>query len=131
MAFLDFFSCDVFNPGFSIKIRKSLAQINSVMLACEFRNNPENGIFKIIYKRDAPLFAKLVKRFNLPQPEKTIIMDEIGTFVWRLIDGKKNTDEIIELFRKKYPLPRREAEVSIVAHLKNLMTRGAISIIIK
>lgn len=91
----------------------------------------ENGVFKIIYKRDAPLFANLVKRFNLPQPEKTIIMDEIGTFVWRLIDGKNNTDDIIELFRKKYPLPRREAEASIVAHLKNLMTRGAISIIIK
>ena len=95
------------------------------------REIEENGTFKIIYKRDAPLFAGLVKRFNLPQPEKTIIMDEIGTYVWRLIDGKKTTEEIIEIFRKKYPLPRREAEVSIVAHLKNLMTRGAISVIIK
>lgn len=95
------------------------------------REIEENGTFKIIYKRDAPLFAGLVKRFNLPQPEKTIIMDEFGSFVWHLIDGKKSTDEIIELFRKKYPLPRREAEVSIVAHLKNLMTRGAISVIIK
>lgn len=95
------------------------------------REIEENGTFKIIYKRDAPLFAGLVKRFNLPQPEKTIIMDEFGSFVWHLIDGKKSTDEIIELFRKKYPLPRREAEVSVVAHLKNLMTRGAISVIIK
>jgi len=95
------------------------------------REMEENGVFKIIYKRDAPLFANLVKRFNLAKPEKTIIMDEIGTYVWHLIDGKKTTDEIIELFRKRYPLPRREAEVSIVAHLKNLMTRGAISIMIK
>lgn len=95
------------------------------------REIEENGVFKIIYKRDAPLFANLVKRFNLTRPEKTIIMDEIGTYVWHQIDGKKTTEEIIELFRKKYPLPRREAEVSIVAHLKNLMMRGAISIIIK
>ena len=95
------------------------------------REIEENGVFKIIYKRDAPLFANLVKRFNLTQPEKTIIMDEIGTYVRHQIDGKKTTEEIIELFRKKYPLARREAEVSIVAHLKNLMTRGAISIIMK
>lgn len=86
---------------------------------------------KIIYKRDAPIFAGLIKRFNLPQPEKTIILDEMGAFVWNQIDGKKNTDEIIENFRKKYPLPRREAEAGVVAHLKNLMTRGAISAILK
>ena len=86
---------------------------------------------RISFKRKAPAFANLIKKFNLPQPEKTIILDEMGTFIWRLIDGKKTTNEIIELFRKQYPLPRREAEAGVTAHLKNLMVRGAISLVFK
>ncbi len=90
----------------------------------------ENGVLKISYFRDSP-FTKLTIRLKLPRPEKVIIFDEIGSYVWHLIDGKKNMDQIIEEFRKKYPLSRREAETAIVAHLKNRMTRGAISVIVK
>ncbi|PCJ62103.1 MAG: hypothetical protein COA79_05290 [Planctomycetota bacterium] len=91
----------------------------------------EDKKLKIIYFRTSPMFQGIIERFNLPRSEKTIILDEIGAYIWHEIDGKQNTDKIIINFCKKYPMPRREAEVSIIEHLKNLMTRGAISIVFK
>ena len=70
-------------------------------------------------------------RFQPPVLEKRIKLDELGTFVYNQIDGKKSTLDIIEAFLTRYRTSRREAELSTVAFLKSLTERLAISIVVE
>jgi len=70
-------------------------------------------------------------RFQPPVLERNVKLDEIGGFVFKLIDNQRSTLEIINMFLSKYRVNRREATLSVVDFLKSLVKRGAISIAIK
>lgn len=70
-------------------------------------------------------------RFQPPILERRIKLDELGSYVFRLIDNQKSTREIIEMFMARYRTNRREATLSVVEFLKSLATRGVISIMIR
>lgn len=63
--------------------------------------------------------------------ERNVRLDEIGGFVFKLIDNRRNTLEIIDIFLAKYRVNRREATLSIVGFLKSLVKRGIVSIAIR
>jgi len=66
-----------------------------------------------------------------PEPkEKRIQLDEIGSIVWELCDGKKTVKEIIDYLYEKYKLLPREAEVSLSSYLNNLAERRLIGFIL-
>jgi hypothetical protein len=73
----------------------------------------------------------LWSRFMPPVLERTVKLDEVGAFVFRLIDGRRNVRQIIEEFVRRYRANRREAELSTVAFLRSLAERRVISIVIK
>jgi len=70
----------------------------------------------------------LAKIFYIPKKGRGIVLDELGTSVWDMIDGRTNVKQVIERFAGTYRLSKREAELSIVAHLRNLAKRGLIGI---
>jgi len=70
----------------------------------------------------------LAKIFYIPKKGRGIMLDELGTSVWDMIDGQTNVKQVIERFASAYRLSKREAELSIVAHLRNLAKRGLIGI---
>ena len=70
-------------------------------------------------------------RFQPPVMERSIRLDELGSFVARLIDGQRNTSAIVAAFCKQYRVNRREALLSTVEFLKSLIKRGAVSILIR
>ena len=63
--------------------------------------------------------------------ERKIRLDELGGYVFKLVDQQRTTLEIIEKFAGHYRLNRREATLSTVEFLKSLVKRGVISILIK
>jgi len=66
-----------------------------------------------------------------PEPaEKRIQLDEVGSIVWELCDGKKTVKEIVDYLYEKYKLLPREAEVSLSSYLNNLAKRGLIGFIV-
>jgi len=69
-------------------------------------------------------------RFKPPGMERCINLDELGTFVFGKIDGKRTTKDIIEAFATQYRVNRREAELSCVEFLKSLLSRRVISVIV-
>ncbi len=72
------------------------------------------------------LFSRL-----FPEPEeKKIQLDEIGSTVWELCDGKKTTKEIVDYLCEKYKLLPREVEVSLSTYLNSLVKRGLIAFIV-
>jgi len=73
-------------------------------------------------------WVKVVRRvFHVPK-KRRVSLDEIGSYVWELCDGKRNVRQIIQALCKRYKLHRKEAEVSVVAYLRELAKKGIIGI---
>lgn len=90
-------------------------------------NEPGRLVINVKLKRGDSFLA----RFQPPVLERNVKLDEIGSFVFKLIDNQRSTLEIVELFLAKYRVNRREATLSVVEFLKSLVKRGIVSIVIR
>ncbi len=70
-------------------------------------------------------------RFLPPTLTRKVKLDELGSFVFRQIDGQRSVREIVEAFWTRYRVNRREAELSTVEFIRSLAQRQAISIVIR
>ena len=61
----------------------------------------------------------LSKVFYIPK-ERKITLDEGGSEVWQMCNGRNSVGQMIELLSDKYQLNRKEAEVSLLQYLKTL-----------
>ena len=61
----------------------------------------------------------LAKIFYVPK-ERKIALDEIGSAVWEMCDGKHTVDRMIRRLADKHQLNRREAEVALTTYLRQL-----------
>ena len=61
----------------------------------------------------------LAKLFYIPK-ERKIGLDNVGSQVWEMCDGKHTVDGMIRILAKEYKLNRKEAEVALMAYLKKL-----------
>jgi hypothetical protein len=92
----------------------------------------ETGEVLLTYPiRIRPWVADLVRRFggegNRVQSKK-LHLDELGTTVWDLMDGRRSARQIISRFARKYQLHTREAEVGVTRFLRILGKRGLIGL---
>ncbi len=62
--------------------------------------------------------------------EAKIELDEVGTFVWDLCDGRLTVREMVASLAEKYKLNRKEAEASLTAFLRSLAGRNLVAIVI-
>jgi len=81
----------------------------------------------LIPRRDTSWVKVLDKLLVIPKYRR-IGLDEIGTYVWDMCDGQTTVRTMIRRFSKKYKLNRKEAEVSMVAYLKQLAKKGIVAI---
>ena len=72
----------------------------------------------------------LSKMFYIPR-ERKITLDELGTEVWTLCDGRTPVAQMIEVLSRKYQLNRKEAEVSLLTYLKTLGQKRFIGFVIE
>ena len=61
----------------------------------------------------------LSKLFYVPK-DRTITLDEVGSEVWEMCNGRTSVAQMINSLRDKYKLDRKEAEVSLLSYLKTL-----------
>lgn len=76
-----------------------------------------------------PFFAGLVKRFGGQEVQtqmKKFQLDELGTAVWNLMDGKHTVRQLVKIFAGTHRLEPREAEVSVTQFIRELGRRGLI-----
>ena len=72
----------------------------------------------------------LSKVFYIPK-KRTITLDEVGSMVWQMCDGRTAVAQMIEDLRSKYKLDRKEAEVSLLAYLKTLGQKRFIGFVLE
>ncbi|NVM24842.1 MAG: PqqD family protein [Desulfobacterales bacterium] len=92
----------------------------------------ETGEVLLTYPiRIRPWIANLIRRFgwgiNRFQSKK-LHLDELGTAVWDLIDGRRSVRQVIQRLAKRYQLHPREAEVAVTRFLRELGKRGLIGL---
>lgn len=86
------------------------------------------GELRLVVALRATWWAKLLSGIFYIPKKRRFVLDEIGGFVWELCDGKRNVRDIIQALAARYKLHRKEAEVSVVAYLRQLARRGLIGI---
>jgi len=72
----------------------------------------------------------LGKILNVPETDRRVSLDKLGSYVWRMCDGQTTVRDLIERFSRKYKLDRKEAEVSMVAYLRMLAKRRLVGIVV-
>ncbi|MFD3155443.1 PqqD family protein [Haloimpatiens sp. FM7330] len=63
----------------------------------------------LVIKRESKLDKFLLKIFRKAHRELYVHLDDIGSYAWKNIDGKKTVYELAEDFRKDYNVPEIEA----------------------
>ncbi len=106
-------------------------------LACTPVRNPEvsekanaEGILLRYPVEVKPWFRSIFKHLSRRRSNiiiRRLQLDELGTSVWQMVDGRKTVAEIAEAFRRTHQLGTREAELSVTAFLKDLGKRGLIA----
>ena len=89
------------------------------------------GTAVLVLKRSKSRRVRLIaKLFYVPE-ERKIALDELGTYVWDLCDGRTPVKKIISLFASKHKLGRKEAEVSVVEYMKQLTKKGLLGLMVE
>ena len=78
-----------------------------------------------------PLWGQLLKRFTKGEEQETtkkLALDQMGSQVWQLIDGKRSVREIILSFARANGIGSKEAETATTSFLRELGKRKLIAI---
>ena len=87
----------------------------------------DDGRALMLVVRRKPFRSRLIEAVAPVVRERRIELDEVGTAVWNMLDGRRSVREVIERFSEEFGVNRREAEVSVLDFLKSLMGRGLLS----
>ncbi|WP_049785053.1 PqqD family protein [Desulfotalea psychrophila] len=78
-----------------------------------------------------PIWGELLKRFTGKAEQETtkkLVLDQMGSQVWQLIDGKRSVREIILSFAGANNIGCKEAETATTSFLRELGKRKLIAI---
>ena len=78
-----------------------------------------------------PWFGMLAEKVGMWDKKpmvKRVELDEMGTFVWRRIDGARSVRQIAEELTRAYEVQPREAELSVTTFIKTIGQRGIIGL---
>ena len=93
--------------------------------AIEWSENDEHVIQIDIKRRDV-WWVKLLSKIVFTPEKRSIALDDVGSFVWKMIDEHKNVREMIGKLSKEYKLNRREAEAALMEYLRTLAKKNLV-----
>ena len=92
----------------------------------------ESGEVLLIYPVTIrPWMAALIRRLGGPAEKihtKKLQLDQLGTSVWNLLNGKHSVNQIIHQFAQTHRIHHKEAEVAVTRFLLDLGRRGLIGL---
>lgn len=91
----------------------------------------EEGLVRVRVPRKDTRWVKVLSRaFYIPEG-KTFSLDEPGSFVWELCDGRNDVRTIIQRFAQHFKLTRKEAEVSTIEYFRLLARKGFVGLAVE
>ncbi len=71
----------------------------------------------------------LTKIFWVPK-QRTLVLDQIGSEVWDMCDGRTTVEAMIRRLSEAHKLNLKEAETSLLAYLKKLGQKGLVGFVV-
>ncbi|MXW78497.1 MAG: PqqD family protein [Gemmatimonadetes bacterium] len=93
--------------------------------------NNDNGEVQVSIKRQDTWKVRLLSKFFYIPRQRKITLDEVGSEVWRMCNGRNSVGRMIEELSDKYQLNRKEAEVSLLQYLKTLGQKRFIGFVLE
>jgi len=81
---------------------------------------------KLVQARITVEASGVISRMLTPRRHKVVRLDDHGSFIWRLIDGKINLYELADRLATRFQLPPDDARKQVAMFVKMLMLRGMI-----
>lgn len=91
-----------------------------------FEYEVKNGYVYLIFRHDKAI-EKFLRRLLKKSTVSDIKLDDLGTFVWQSIDGKKNVYEIGEDLKKNFGDRCEPVYDRLIMYLRYLSRRGWIA----
>jgi hypothetical protein len=95
----------------------------------EWAEEEERVVLTIHHETQTGWKARMIGLFVAMPKDRRVVLDAIGSDVWRLTDGENTLGSIAKKLAKKYKLSPREAELSLQQFFKELGKRGYIGFI--
>jgi hypothetical protein len=105
--------------------KQTLATVPHITPGLDYKTNKHELIEITLHRKESRTIKTFGKLVDIPD-KKALVLDDIGSFVWNYIDGKKTVYEIILQFAKDKKLHRRESEIAIIEYMKRLAKRELI-----
>lgn len=97
--------------------------------ALEWEKTDDDEVQVMVTRQETWRVRLLSKVFYIPKKRK-ITLDEVGSEVWQMCNGRTTVAQMIEALSDKYQLNRKEAEVSLLAYLKTLAQKRFVGFLI-
>ena len=111
------------------------AKARREFLALRPRRNPavawadEDGRVVLTVKRGTDWRVRALNIFFPIPEEKRVVLDPIGSDVWRLCDGAATVEVIARRIDKQFQVGPRQAELSLQQFFKDLVRRGYVGFV--
>lgn len=86
---------------------------------CEFEKN-ENGLVVVFYKNPKPSFIEKIFFKKLINKPYKIDLDEIGSYIYEICDGKFNTNEIVQKCKEHFGEKVEPVEERVIKFIEML-----------
>lgn len=83
----------------------------------------DTGDITLKIPRRKDLTARILSRIFQAPGHKEIVLDQVGSYIWEMCDGKHSVESIVMATSREYKLTRRECETSVAMYLKMLGDR--------
>ncbi len=120
-------------PGKGIRIpREAWLKSRPVRITDDYELDEEGNAVILVEIEYKGLKGKILKALSLtPLPKyKRIVLDRMGTEVWKLCDGKHTVEDIVRHMMKKTGMSRRNMEIAVYTYLRMLVEKGLVEVII-
>jgi hypothetical protein len=97
--------------------------------AVEWERNDDGEVRITVMRQETWKIRLLSKLFYIPR-KRSITLDEVGTEVWQMCNGRTSVGQMIEALSVTHKLNRKEAEVSLLEYLKILAQRRFVGFLI-
>lgn len=87
---------------------------------------------RVFVKRAKPAYWVPPISWIVPlKPERVVMLDRVGTAVWRLCDGQRTVRAVVDEFAVTYRLTFHEARTAVSEYIGMLIQRGILAIAMK
>ena len=86
----------------------------------------DKGEASLVIPQKDQLWIRFASKFFMLPNKRVIVLDSIGTYVWKMCDGEHTISQIIKRVQNQYQLTRKEAETSLFTFMQQLGKRNFI-----